>query len=196
MRVLQNELLGRAKLLLDDGYEKLIADRNNYSTSMEEFHGLVGRTLANNGKLGGGYAKQFAHHVEETAARFIREVREPVRNAYIAMKKKQVGPGLVERSEEAVKRARARVDETAARRSREGLASMGSNIKREHGAILANARKSGLYRSTAELNRARAAAINDVNGRYDALASAVDKHAFEQLSTMDGGDIFGDLSVV
>lgn len=47
----RNKLLGRAKLILDAGYENLMADRNNLSLSREEFNRLVGSTLTDDRKL-------------------------------------------------------------------------------------------------------------------------------------------------
>jgi hypothetical protein len=76
-RTEHNKLLGRAKLILDSGYENLMADRNNFSLSREEFNRLVGSTLSRNGKFPAGYDGQFAHHLEETAKRYISEVRDP-----------------------------------------------------------------------------------------------------------------------
>jgi ParB-like chromosome segregation protein Spo0J len=195
VRVRQNELQGRAKLLLDDGYEKLIADRNNYSIDREEFNRLVGSTLTSNGKLPAGYDPQFAHHVEESAARFIREIRGPVQDAYIAMKKKQAGAELVKKSEEAVGRARERVATLASKRASMGLPALESNVKRGHESALNSAQKGGIYRPIGALARARAAAINDLNRRYDALVDGANKYAFEQLSAIGERDILADMDL-
>jgi hypothetical protein len=51
--VYQNELQGRAKFVLDEGYNKLIADNNKYTLDREAFNRLVNSTFITNGKLPG-----------------------------------------------------------------------------------------------------------------------------------------------
>jgi hypothetical protein len=190
-RVEQNRIQGRAKLILDTGYDALIADRNNFTLSREEFNRMVGSTLVRDGKLPAGHDPQFARHIEETARRYIAEVRDPVQDSYVALKKLQLGPKLVDESERAVERARARVNEIGEKREKMGIRAVDSNAKSKREADLRAARKSGIYRSGKEVERLRSGALVALDRRYDALRSAVNKHAFDRLSNLDGDLLAG-----
>jgi hypothetical protein len=124
---------------------------------------------------------QFARRIEATTAQYIKDVRKPVEDAFIAMKKLQLGASMVAESRSVVDKLSRDMVDLAAKRDSVGPSSMASNVKKQHAGALNKASKSGLYRSVTELERAPKHALTDVNRRYDALPDAAKKHAFEQL---------------
>jgi hypothetical protein len=85
-RVHHNELQGRAKLILDKGYLKLIADNDKHTLDREAFNHLVSNTLIRNGKLPGGYDEHFVRHMAATAERYSKDMRRAVEDVFVAMK--------------------------------------------------------------------------------------------------------------
>jgi rubrerythrin len=96
---------------------------------------------------------------------------------------------LVAESRRAVKKLSRDMGDLAARRDCFGASSMASNVKKQHAAALNKACKSGLYRSVAELERARKHALTAIARRYDTVRDAAKKHAFEHFFAIGDGEL-------
>jgi hypothetical protein len=96
-RLHQHKLLRSAKLILEQGWKKSIADHKKNIVHRTEVNSPVARISIRTGKLSGANDKQITPQIEATPAHYIKDVRRPVKNALITMRKLQLGPKLVEK---------------------------------------------------------------------------------------------------